>query len=83
MLPAESRSGRKRLKDVVDYGLRYRDMSNVLYIDIDEISRRKGDIHYNQACDLIEKRLLWSGEDGITAPLEAFCDELGTVGCDR
>jgi transposase len=74
---------RKAVKDVVDYGLRHRDMSKVLYIGIDKISRRKGHIYHTQVYDLIEKRLLWSGENRTAETLEAFCDELGKEGCEQ
>lgn len=72
---------RKAVNDVVAYGLKHRDMSTVLYLGIDEISRRKGHIYHTQVYDLIEKRLLWSGDSRTAATLEAFCDELGTEGC--
>jgi transposase len=71
------------VKDVVDYGLKHRDMGKVLYIGIDEISRRKGHIYHTQVYDLIEKRLLWSGEDRTSETLEAFCDELGNERCEQ
>jgi transposase len=74
---------RKAVNDVVAYGLRHRDMSTVLYLGIDEISRRKGHIYQTQVYDLIEKRLVWSGEDRTAATLEGFCDELGEEGCAR
>jgi len=35
---------RKAVKDVVEYGLKHRDMGDILYIGVDEISRRKGHI---------------------------------------
>jgi transposase len=74
---------RKAVKDVVDYGLKHRDMSTVLYIGVDEISRRKGHIYHTQVYDLKEKRLLWSGEDRTAETLQSFCDELGKEGCER
>jgi transposase len=49
----------------------------VLYINIDEISRRKAHIYHTQVYDLTEKRLLWSGEDRTAETLEAFFDEFG------
>jgi hypothetical protein len=55
---------RKAVKDVVDYGLKHREINKVLYIGVDEISRRKGHIYHTQVYDLKEKRLLWS--DGYT-----------------
>jgi len=74
---------RKAVKDVVDYGLKHRDISDVVYIGIDEISRRKGHIYHTQVYDLIGKRLLWSGEGRSSSTLEAFCDELGTERCEQ
>jgi transposase len=58
-------------------------MSNVLYIRIDEISRKKGHIYHTQLYDLIEKRLLWSGENRTAETLAAFCDELGKKRCEH
>jgi len=74
---------RKAVKDVVDYGLKHRDMSKILYIGIDEISRRKNHIYHTQVYDLLEKRLLWSGEDRTAETLETFFDELGEEGCEQ
>lgn len=74
---------RKAVKDVVDYGMKHRDMSKILYIGIDEISRRKGHIYHTQVYDLMEKRLIWSGEDRTTDTLETFCDELGKENCAK
>jgi transposase len=74
---------RKAVKDVVDYGLKHRDMGTVLYIGIDEISRRKGHVYHTQVYDLIENRLLWSGEDRTAETLEPFLDELGKEGCEQ
>jgi transposase len=74
---------RKAVKDVVDYGLKHRDITKVLYIGIDEISRRKGYIFHTQVYDLLEKRLLWSGEDRTAETLETFFDELGEEGCEK
>jgi transposase len=39
---------RKAVKDVVDYGLKHRETNKVLYIGVDEISRRKGHIYDTQ-----------------------------------
>jgi len=63
---------RRAVKDVVDYGLQNRDLDNVLYIGIDEISRKRGHVYHTQVYDLIQKRLLWSGEDRTSQTLEAF-----------
>jgi len=74
---------RKAVKDVVDYGLKHREINKVLYIGVDEISRRKGHIYHTQVYDLKEKRLLWSGEDRTAETLEAFCNEFGKENCDQ
>jgi transposase len=71
------------VKDVVDYGLKHRDMGTVIYIGVDEISRRKGHIYHTQVYDLKGKRLLWSGEERTSETLEAFCDELGDERCKQ
>ena len=74
---------RKAVKDVVDYGLKNRDLGDLLYIGIDEISRKKGHVYHTQIYDLIEKRLLWSGEDRTSETLNAFFDELGKERCEQ
>jgi transposase len=74
---------RKAVKDVVDYGLENRDLSNLLYIGIDEISRKKGHVYHTQVYDLTEKRLIWSGEDRTSETLQTFFDELGEEGCEK
>ena len=74
---------RKAVKNVVDYGLANRDLSNLIYIGIDEISRKRGHVYHTQVYDLIEKRLLWSGEDRTSETLEVFFDYLGKDRCER
>jgi transposase len=61
----------------VDYGLAHRDDQSVLYIGIDEISRRRGHIYHTQVYDLGQKRLLWSGEGREASTLKRFFDEWG------
>jgi len=73
---------RKAVKNVVDYGLANRDLGNLIYIGIDEISRKRGHVYHTQVYDLIEKRLLWSGEDRTSETLEAFFDYLGQERCE-
>ena len=73
---------RKAVKNVVDYGLANRDLGDLLYIGIDEISRKKGHVYHTQVYDLIEKRLLWSGEDRTTETLDTFFDYLGKDRCE-
>ncbi len=73
---------RKAVKNVVDYGLANRDLGNLIYIGIDEISRKRGHVYHTQVYDLIEKRLLWSGEDRTSETLEGFFDYLGKDRCE-
>ena len=68
---------RAAVKQAVEHGLRYRQVGSVLYIGIDEISRRRGHIYHTQVYDLENKRLLWSGEGRDTATLQRFFDEWG------
>ncbi|MBW1716353.1 MAG: ISL3 family transposase [Deltaproteobacteria bacterium] len=74
---------RKAVKNVVDYGLANRDLGNLIYIGIDEISRKRGHVYHTQVYDLLEKRLLWSGEDRTSETLEAFFDYLGQDRCEH
>ena len=74
---------RKAVKNVVNYGLANRDLDNLIYIGIDEISRKRGHVYHTQVYDLLEKRLLWSGEDRTSETLEAFFDYLGKDRCER
>jgi transposase len=74
---------RKAVQDVVDYGLKHRDLSQVLYIGVDEISRKKGHIYHTQVYDLMDKRLLWSGEERTAEILETFCTEMGRAFCEQ
>lgn len=74
---------RKAVRDVLRYGLENRDLDNLLYIRIDEISRRKGHLYHTQVYDLTEKSLLWSGEDRTSETLKAFFDELGKERCEQ
>lgn len=74
---------RKAVKNVVDYGLEHRDTDNVLYIGIDEISRKRGHVYQTQVYDLTEKRLLWSGEDRTAETLQDFFDHWGKERCNK
>lgn len=65
------------VKQAVDYGLKHRDISSVLYIGIDELSRQKGHVYVTNVYDLTEKRLLWSGEGREKDTLRAFFQEYG------
>ena len=44
----------------------------ILYIGIDELSRRKGHVYVTNVYDLNGKRLLWSGEGRSQETLRAF-----------
>ncbi|MCI0409569.1 MAG: ISL3 family transposase [Acidobacteria bacterium] len=74
---------RAAVERAVAYGLAVREDESVLYIGIDEISRRRGHIYHTQVYDLGEKRLLWSGEDRQAATLRRFLDEWGPERCAR
>lgn len=65
------------VNQAVAYGLAHREMGGVLYIGIDEISRRKGHVYVTNVYDLEEKRLLWSGEGRSKETLEDFFKEHG------
>ena len=69
---------RAAVKQAVDYGLEHREIGSVLYIGIDEISRRKGHVYVTNVYDLTEKRLLWSGEGRSKETLWQFFRE-----CDK
>jgi transposase len=58
-------------------------MDEVLYIGIDEISRRRGHIYHTQVYDLSKKRLLWSAEGRDANTLRRFFQELGADRCSR
>ncbi len=53
---------RLAVERAVAYGLEHRDVSQVVYLGMDEISRRRGHIYHTQIYDLGDKRLLWSAE---------------------
>lgn len=61
----------------VKHGLAHRDTEAVLYIGIDEISRKKGHVYHTQVYDLKKKRLLWSGGGRGKETLEKFFAEWG------
>ena len=51
-------------------GLEQRELGEVLYIGLDELSRRKGQLYVTNVYDLKDKRLIWSGEGRSEATLE-------------
>ena len=65
------------VRQAVSYGLDHREMGSVLYIGIDELSRRKGHVYVTNVYDLKEKRLLWSGEGRSRETLRHFFEENG------
>jgi transposase len=71
---------RKAVKNVVDYGLANRDLVT-LFTSASMKSPVRGHMYHTQVYDLIEKRLLWSGEDRTSETLEAFFDYLGQDRC--
>ena len=67
------------VRQAVSYGLEHRELGSVLYIGIDELSRRKGHVYVTNVYDLEGKRLLWSGEGRGKETLRAFFAEHGEV----
>jgi transposase len=65
------------VQQAVEYGLTHRQIGSVIYIGIDEISRRKGHVYVTNVYDLTEKRLLWSGEGREKETLVQFFKEHG------
>jgi transposase len=71
------------VRQAVSYGLAHRQIGQVLYIGIDELSRRKGHRYVTNVYDLQAKRLLWSGEGRGKETLEAFFAEHGEALKDK
>lgn len=67
----------------VAYGLEHRELGDVLYIGIDELSRRKGHVYVTNVYDLKGKRLIWSGEGRSTDTLARFFEEHGEAFKDK
>jgi transposase len=65
------------VKQAVEYGLKHREVGSVIYIGIDEISRRKGHVYVTNVYDLTLRRLLWSGEGREKETLKNFFKEHG------
>jgi len=65
------------VKKAVAYGLEHRELGSILYIGVDEISRKKGHRCLMQVYDLEGKRLLWSGKNRKKETLEEFFDLYG------
>jgi len=71
------------VRQAVEYGLEHRELGEMLYIGIDELSRRKGHVYVTNVYDLKEKRLIWSGEGRSQDTLRAFFEEHGEALKDR
>jgi transposase len=71
------------VRQAVSHGLEHRQMGHVLYIGIDELSRRKGHVYVTNVYDLRGKRLVWSGEGRDKETLEAFFAEHGEALKDK
>jgi transposase len=67
------------VQQAVTYGRQHRQIGPVLYIGIDELSRRKGHVYVTNVYDLTNKSLLWSGEGRDKKTLEKFFEEYGEV----
>jgi transposase len=71
------------VRQAVSYGLAHRDVGNILYIGVDELSRQKGHVYVTNVYDLKEKRLIWSGEGRSQETLKAFFAEHGEALKDK
>lgn len=65
------------VRQAVAYGLAHRELGMVLYIGIDELSRRKGQVYVTNVYDLKEARLIWTGEGRSRETLKRFFAEYG------
>ena len=65
------------VKQIVDYGLEHREIGDVIYFGIDEISRKKGQVYLTNVYDLKEKRLLWSGKGRDKTTINKFYNQVG------
>lgn len=65
------------VRQAVSYGLAHRDLSGVVCIGIDELSRRKGHVYVTNVYGLEDKHLIWSGEGRGQDTLRAFFQEHG------
>jgi transposase len=76
---------RAAVQQAVQYGRQHQQMGSVIYIGIDELSRRRGHVYVTNVYDLVNKRLLWSGEGRDKETLRRFFREHGKAlrGCIR
>ncbi len=63
------------IRSAVAYGLAHRQISEELYLGIDELSRKKGHVYVTNVYDLRTKTLLWSGEGRTAETLTRFFQE--------
>jgi len=68
---------RNAVKQIVAYGLEHREIGDVIYFGIDEISRKKGQVYLTNVYDLKEKRILWSGEGRNKNTINEFYKDVG------
>jgi len=71
------------VKWAVAYGLTNRDISDVRYIGIDEIARRRGHTYVTNVYDLARARLLWSGDGRTHQTLQSFFSSWGQKSIDN
>jgi transposase len=67
----------------VEHGIANRDTAEVIAIGVDELSRRKGHVYVTNVYDLVEMRLLWTGEGRGKEVLERFFAEWGEERIER
>lgn len=65
------------VRRAVEYGLDHRKTDGVLYIGVDEVSRKKGHVYHTVVYDLAAGRLLWTGAGRGKETLEKFFAEWG------
>jgi transposase len=67
----------------VVFGLSKHELEDVLYLGIDEISRRRRHIYHTQVYDLVGKRMVWSREGRDKGALLEYFERLGPEKCGR
>jgi transposase len=71
------------VQSAVEYGVARRDLSGVIILGIDELSRRKRHVYHTNVYDLQTKRLLWSAEGRSARTLQDFFDWFGVENTAR
>jgi transposase len=69
---------RNAVEQAVKYGLKHREIGKVLYVGVDELSRKKGHVYCTNVYDLQKKRLIWTGAGRDQHTLESFFAEVGS-----